>query len=276
MSFNIHNKTKPLSDEDLPFNTNNVLIPKSFIKEQLELYGVDSVITDKDYKGFLLATTHRSYCTFKNTTLQVANEKCPENCIPLQSSSMEKLEFLGDAILQAAVTIYLSDRYFEDQDVEEDFVSRIRVEIVKGRALSNFAKTLGLDKYVIMSKQVEDKGGRTNFHILEDSFEAFLAAIFKAKGFEACRVWITNFLEENVDFSELAKNKNYKDIFVKAMNQKYGYNPQFFDIEKDNTNLYHVNAKDPVNNVIMGFGKGETKKEAQHEASKMALNKYFT
>jgi ribonuclease-3 len=91
--------------------------------------------------------------------------------------SYERIEFLGDALLGMIVANYLYTR-FPDQN--EGFLSKIRTKIVNGRMLGYLSDKIGFPKFAIISKQVEETGGRNNFKIMEDIFEAFIGALFLA------------------------------------------------------------------------------------------------
>jgi len=267
----IHNKTRlDVSDEELPFNLRNKLIPK----ETLEKI-IGAPVTEEQYKSCLIGTVHRSYCTYKNTDFAKANERCPEGCVPIQEVSYEKREFLGDSILGVCVTDYIYERYAHRSDVDEGFLSAMRTQLVNGRTLAKFADTIGLTQYIIMSQQVEEGGGRTNFHILEDAFEALIAGVYEVRGFEGTRAWVREFLEKNVDFSAIADKRDWKDKLVKVMIQTLGTGPQFFDLESNKGNgEYKVVVKD-ASGTVLGIGTGDSKKAAQHDASRIALQTHF-
>ena len=92
----------------------------------------------------------------------------------------ERMEFLGDSVLSLIVANYLFHKY-PDQD--EGFLTRIKTKLVNGTQLAKLAKKINLGKHILMSNHVENIKGRDSQKILEDTFEAFLAAIFKDLGF---------------------------------------------------------------------------------------------
>jgi dsRNA-specific ribonuclease len=99
--------------------------------------------------------------------------------VPLQSMCNETYEFLGDTILNSVIGTYLYDRY---RDQNEGFMTKTRTKMVRGTTLGELAKRLGLNKWIIISQHVESEGGRDNLRILEDLFEAFIAAIYLDNG----------------------------------------------------------------------------------------------
>ena len=125
----IHNKTKIIQQEELPYNNNNKLLKD----EDLKKFFNNNGLNDINYNNINLYRTafiHKSYCTMKNTDFKTSNINCPNDCIPLQDMSYERLEFLGDAILNMIVANYL---YFRFPDQNEGFLSKIRTRIVNGK-----------------------------------------------------------------------------------------------------------------------------------------------
>ena len=170
----IHNKTKELENDELPYNSLNIILED----KDLTNFFSENGLNDVKYNNLNLyrnAFIHKSYCTMKNSDFISGNSKCPSNCIPLQDISYERLEFLGDSILGMIIANYLYER-FPDQN--EGFLSKIRTKIVNGKMLGFLSDKIGFPKFAIISKQVEDAGGRTNYKIMEDIFEAFIGALF--------------------------------------------------------------------------------------------------
>ena len=118
----IHNKTKEIESDDLPFNNTNIILKDTDLREFFDQNGLES-ITYNNINLYRNAFIHKSYCTMKNADFETGNIKCPSDCIPLQEMSYERLEFLGDSILGMVVANYLYER-FPDQN--EGFLSRIR------------------------------------------------------------------------------------------------------------------------------------------------------
>jgi ribonuclease-3 len=123
----------------------------------------------------------------------------------------ERMEFLGDSVLSLIVANYLYHKY-PDQD--EGFLTRIKTKLVNGTQLAKLARQINLGKYILLSNHVENINGRNSQKILEDAFEAFLAAIFKDLGFDAVNSFIINIIE-TLDFNEVLLEDNYKDLLLK-------------------------------------------------------------
>ena len=262
--------------DTLPYNSKNKLINEFDVQTLFKKYEVDRKLNDINI--YRKSMVHKSYCTRKNENFLNGNTKCPSDCLPLQEESNERLEFFGDSILNMTVADYLFERY---PDENEGFLTRMRTKLVNGKMLAFLSEKVGFYKYIILSKQIEENEGRMNTNILEDAFEAFIAAVyidFGAYGFEVAKEWIINVIEYHLDFSELIKqNNNHKDIFLKHYQQNFSCMPRFYEMGIDTTNIngkiYTICIKDKDNNII-SIGKGQNKKEAENDAAKIALEQY--
>lgn len=257
--------SKPL----VPFNPQNVLLTKEVAESFLKKYDVQHHINNIDI--YRCAMVHKSYCTRKNENFLEGNVSCPVDCIPLQEESHERLEFLGDSVLGKVVAAYLFERF---PDESEGFLTRTRTKLVNGKMLANLCKKVGLTPYILLSIQIEESGGRTMTNILEDTFEAFIGAIFRDLGDDAAYDWITNVIEEHIDLADLIRqNNNYKDMLLKYMQQNMGFVPRFYEKDNEivnNQKVYQVHLKGQ-NNEIISIGTGSNKKEAENDAAKKAL-----
>jgi ribonuclease III len=264
-----------ITTEMLPYNTKNVLINGIELSHILQEYSIGTPFIDLNI--YRKAFVHKSYCTRKNENFLNGNTKCPPGCLPLQEESNERLEFLGDSVLNMTVADYLFERY---PDENEGFLTRMRTKLVNGKMLAFLSEKVGLAKFILLSSQIEENDGRKNLNILEDTFEAFIAAIytdFGNHGFDKARDWIISVIETHLDFSDLVRqNNNHKDMFLKYYQQSYGVVPKFFEMNVDNSNsnarIYTVCIKD--GDTILSIGKGHNKKEAENEASRLALSQY--
>lgn len=262
------------ASDDLPYNNQNYLITLDDVRGLLIAYDVDGQINDLN--TYRKAFVHKSYCTRKNENFVTGNTNCPSGCLPLQEESNERYEFLGDSILNFTIAEYLYERYPKEN---EGFLTRMRTKLVNGKMLAYLSDLIGLNKYVLISKQIEDCDGRNNMNILEDLFESFIAAIFFDKGIECAKRWIANVIETNLDFSDLVRmNNNYKDIMLKYFQQNQGYVPKFFEVQVSASSdgkhrIFRLCLKDNKDSII-SFGEGKTKKEAENDAAKKAIMQY--
>jgi dsRNA-specific ribonuclease len=279
-----------LSD-DIPYNPANVLINETDLTNILSQFSINK--PPNDIAIYRKAFLHRSYCTRKNDNFLSGNQKCPPNCLPLQEESNERLEFLGDAIMNFVIADYLFERY---PDVNEGFLTKMRTKLVNGNMMAHLSTKIGLGKFVIISQQIEANNGRTNKNILEDVFEAFIGAIYidynslkintsgkipmldgTGTGFQTVYKWIVGVIETFVDFTDLVKQKsNPKDKFVKQCQHNFQWTPKFYELdiaEKQNRKIHTVCVKN-MNGDIIATGKGTSRKVAEFETASNAL-RYF-
>ena len=211
---------------DSPYNPRNILLDAQSLESILHIY--ESAEDNNKHVYFDLnlyrnAMVHRSYCTRKNENLLNGNVSCPSNCIPLQEESFERLEFLGDAVINLIIGKYLFERY---PDENEGFLTKLRTKLVNGIMLANFCVFAKIPPYILISKQIEESAGRSNKKLLEDCFEAFVGAMFMdlsacsaCSAYPIVEMWIIALLEQNIDLTDLI-NTN-KDIFIKYYQHNY-------------------------------------------------------
>ena len=256
---------------ELPYNPVNVLTDIAGVNRILSEYS--DTVRVRDINVYRKAFVHRSYCTRKNENFVNGNTQCPQNCLPLQEESNERLEFMGDAVVNLVVGRYLFNRY---PDENEGFMTRIRTKLVNGVMLAHFGSIIGIDKHILLSKQIEENEGRTNKKVLEDGFEAFVGAMLKDTGsYDNVEDWIVNLIESNIDFAELiSSNTNYKDMLIKNFQHSYNTSPRFFEMSVTTTSSggkkYTICVKG-INNEVLGIGSGPSKKQAENEASRVVL-----
>ena len=292
----LHNKTQVVADDELPYNSDNVLINEDDICFLFDKYGLKGV-KPNNINLYRNAFVHKSYCTMKNADFITGNQRCPSDCLPLQEMSYERLELLGDSILELCVTKYLFDRY---PDQNEGFISKLRTKIVNGKMLGHLSGLIGFSKFAIISKQIEQSQGRDNYKILEDIFEAFLGAIvmdfqsevdeikfpenipksiipISGTGIHFAEIWIITIIEKFIDLSELIQSKtNYKDMLVRYMQHTFQDNPKFFEINveiRNNKKVFIYCVKNR-SGAILGTAYGESKKDAENNSAKAALVYY--
>ena len=260
----------------IPYNINNILIKENDIITILKNNDVH-IENINHIEYFHEAFIHKSYCKktiYPNHILDAAKKEINNiNLLELRTNSYERLEYLGDSIIKAAVRTYLIERYM-DQD--EGFLTRLQTKIEDKYNLAMMSKKLGLEKYFIISKQIEMLNGRNLNKIHEDIFEAFIGALYKSNGYEFCLLLIVNLLETLIDWSEkLYCDNNYKDYLLRIFHQKKWNEPIYTTIKTDglpHQRKYIMGINNPnENNTYLGYGLGNTKKEGEQKASKMAL-----
>lgn len=195
----------------------------------------------------------------------------------LQLNHYQRLELMGDAVIQLIVTEYLFNSYPE---FSEGTLSLCRQKIVEEPFLAYLARTINLGNYLFLGKGEEKNGARDRNSLLCDNLESIFGAIYIDLGFkEARKIFmnqfeelINNFIEEKrngneVDFKdfktklqERIQNDDRGSITYKVISEE--------DIE-DNTKLFTVVVE--VDGIRFGEGKGKSKQEAEQEAAKAAL-----
>ena len=162
-------------DETLynPYNDVNKEITIKELKKILNSFNVYYDI--KNIELFRRAFIHRSYVKPSKLNDDVTLTICPPNCLELKSSSNERVEFLGDGVLENITKFYLYKR-FPDED--EGFMTEKKIALVKNDHIGKLAYKMGLHQWYILSRNAEEKKIRNNFKKLGCLFEAFLGALF--------------------------------------------------------------------------------------------------
>jgi len=181
----------------------------------------------------------------------------------------ERLEFLGDSVLDAVVADFL---YFKFPQEDEGFLTQMRSKIVNGESLSVLARKLKLNRLVVTNtnQNISKK------HIYEDAFEAFLGAMYLDKGYEVVRKYIIKFiLNKHIDIETLlAVNTNYKSQLIE-WSQKTKNETEFYtDLENPQSRYFICYIR--INRETICTALGMSKKEAEQKAARVALEKIET
>lgn len=214
-------------------------------------------ISIKDGNLFLCAFTHRSYL----------NEH-PS----YENPSNERLEFLGDAVLQLLSSEYLYESYPEKPEGD---LTNYRSAIVNTHSLSQEAKRLEYGSLLLLSKGEESTGGREREYILANTFEAVLGALYLQDGLATCREFVKRELFHKVE--DIVKNNLYKDAksqFQELAQEKTGFTPSYEVLDSwgaDHEKTFRVGVY--LNNELYGEGEGPSKQKAEQEAAIEALDK---
>lgn len=276
-----------------PYNPKNRLLNKNDVQNILKRYQVFNNINDLSV--FQRAFVHESYSIpYIRHVMErdeVSLDPCPDGIVPLQSESYERLEFLGDRVIELVMADYVYNRY-PDQD--EGFLSRIKVSLVNGIMLSHFARTIGLGKFLLCSKTQEDREQlRLRDHVLEDVFEAFIGAIFldfngdkpgqlapylSGLGFHVAQKFLINLLEDEnteVDMTELIlEDGNIKDQLVRYYRRAHQTTLTFRTVRTEGHGLdkvFVVQVIDDKTKKIIGEGEASSEKQGHHEAARNIL-----
>ena len=199
------------------------------------------------------ALTHSSY----------ANERWHNSLL-----SNERLEFLGDSILGMAVAAYL---YHNFPDRPEGELTRMRADMVCETSLAKIAVQLDLGKHLLLGHGEERFGGRTRASILADAVESVIAACFLDGGIDAAKGIITRFVLCNVPVSKL-QNADYKTALQELVQQKKNQTLCYRLVGESGPDHDKVfTAQVLLNDQVVGEGSGSSKKRAEQDAARVAL-----
>ena len=253
-----------------PFNLNNKLINPTDIINVMETLNINNFKVN-NILLYQTAFIHKSYC---KELYEDTDFKNIDRSLDLQEYSYETMEFLGDSILGSIVSSYLYERFYKIYNQNEGFLTYLKNRIVCGESLAVLSKKIGLNKFIVISKHIEDScDGRNNLNILEDVFEAFIGAIFLDNNYETIKEILLNIIEKYIDFTDIIiKNNNHKEQIIKYLQHNYKENPKYKDINSDNNKLYRCELL--FQDKVISKGEGKSKKKAQQDASRNALIYY--
>jgi ribonuclease-3 len=213
-------------------------------------------ITIKDFDLFTTAFTHRSYLN------EHQSYELPSN---------ERLEFLGDAVLQ----LLSSEHLYKNYPNPEGDLTNYRAAVVCTESLAKEANRLKYGSYLLLSKGEEASGGRQREYILANTFEAVLGAIFLQEGLDVCRKFVQKELFYKVD--DVINSKSYKDAkseFQEKAQEKLGVTPSYVVLDSwgpDHEKKFKVGVY--LSREEYGVGEGASKQKAEQEAAIKALDK---
>ena len=224
----------------------------------------ENVIKAEDFLGvrfknkelLFQALTHRSYSFEKDL-----------------SETNEKLEFLGDSVLNLIVTEYI---YHEFPSLTEGDLAKLRANVVNANFLAEIARKLHIGECLLMGKGAEQTGGRTRVSILGDALEAVIGAIYLDQGMTAAKEFVLNNFRDLIDKrASMGQFGDPKTRLQELVMAKYGNIPRYRTVEEfgpvhDRSFVVKVY----INDHVWGQGVGKSKKKAEQEAAKEALLKF--
>lgn len=259
----------PYNDEDIfqseeglifnPYNNLNAEITLNDIQSILTKYGLPPIVNN--IKLYKRAFVHRSYTKrpqLENNKQNITIVEKPEDCMPLKTKSNERLEFLGDGVLELIAKYYLYRRFPKEN---EGFMTEKKIAIVKNEAIGKIAFEMHLNNWLILSKHAEEKKIRTNFKKLGCLFEAFLGALFldlnkidvkdeekwfenvfvTGPGFQMAQKFVENIFESHIDWQELLQNDdNYKNILQVKIQKEFKVTPHYLQIDHDDEHGFRM------------------------------------
>lgn len=210
----------------------------------------------KNHDLLLEALTHRSYL----------NER-PD----WHLNHNERLEFLGDAVLELIVT----ENLFKEHSEPEGILTSWRAALVNSSILAEISKKLDINEYVLLSQGERKDNGRARQYILANALEAIIGAIYLDQGYEETK----KFIEKNIlsEFSRILDQKLYKDpksFFQEKAQEIENITPSYKVLDEwgpDHSKTFKVGVY--LNEELVGVGIGPSKQEAQQKAAEEALHK---
>lgn len=183
----------------------------------------------------------------------------------------ERLEFLGDAVLELAVSQYL---YRNNPDMPEGEMTKLRAAIVCEASLTVFAKQSNFGQYILLGKGEDKTGGRQRPAILADAFEAFLGALYLDQGFDAVLNFLNTHIFPTLTVDTSTSVMDYKSHLQEIVQQQKDRKIEYQIISEQGPSHHkEFIAQVMIQGEPAGKGNGRTKKEAEQKAAKAALEK---
>ena len=265
-----------------PWNPKNREITPSDVIPILKRYGWKGRIQKFDL--FSQACCHKSYVDRPELWREQEDHgdemtmaPRPEDCLPLRRCDNEELEYLGDRVLGLITASYVSKRY---PGQGEGFLTRILSRIVNNKQLGILAKDVGMSRWIILSRHMEDVcDGRNNLRIMGSMFEAWFGALYlqeeeAGRGLQQCHDLLVRILEEHIDFVQIIiEDTNYKDQLLLKFQTLYHIPPRYKEIEvvgPPHDRMFTMGVLDPMDRVV-AVSTARNKKVAEQEASRLAL-----
>ncbi len=226
---------------------------KDYVKFAKEMLGVEF----KDVGYLIKAFTHRSYLNEHRKSVSEHNER---------------MEFLGDAVLELVVTEYLHGNFKDPEGV----LTNWRSALVRTESLSAAANKLGFRDYLRLSRGEKAGSERARQQIEANAFEAVIGAIYLDQGYEAVQKFITENIITTLD--GILKSGSWRDAkshLQEVAQSEEGATPSYRVIEEegpDHDKIFTLGVY--IDDELRGKGKGNSKQEAQQEAAQKALEHY--
>ena len=235
-----------------PYNENNKEITLNDVQSILKNYGITA--SPHNLNLYKRAFIHKSYTKRPNLENQTANITIvlqPDHTMNLKTKSNERLEFLGDGVLECITKYYLYRRF---PKADEGFMTEKKIALVKNEHIGKLSLDMNLHPWFVISKHAEEKNTRTNLKKLGCLFEAFLGALFldfnkisikdedkwfdnlfvTGPGFQMAQIFIENVFEKHVDWMKLINtDDNFKNQLQVKIQKEFKTTPDYIEISKD-------------------------------------------
>ena len=256
-----------------PYNSKNISITIDNVKSILQKYGVscDKIFNINLYKR---AFIHRSYVKrpkLENIENNITIAEKPEKCMSLRTKSNERLEFLGDGVLECITKYYLYRRFPKEN---EGFMTEKKIALVKNEHIGRLAYEMGLHKWYVISNHAEEKKTRTNLKKLGCLFESFLGALFldfnkisikdedewfknvfvTGPGFQMAQIFVETIFEKHVNWVKLiSEDDNYKNILQVKIQKEFKVTPTYMVISEDEDIGYTIGVYLSINVAVQNI-----------------------
>ena len=203
-----------------------------------------------------LSLVHRSYL----------NERDKDEDI---SEHNERLEFLGDAVLELVVTEFL----FKEYDLDEGVMTAVRAALVNYKYIGDVGNNLELDQVILISKGEREELGKARLSIVADCVEAIIGAIYLDGGIAPASDFISKFILSGAH--DIIQNKSYKDFKtqLQELSQKHTHNTPYYKViateGKDHEKIFTIGVW--VGSKRLAIGEGRSKQEAETTAAEKAI-----
>ena len=250
-------------DDDVFYSADGTLIynPYNPINKEITLNEVQSILNEfgitanvNNFELYKRAFIHRSYTKRPKLENEMSNVKIadqPPNCMSLKTKSNERLEFVGDGVLELITKYYLYRRFPKE---DEGFMTEKKIALVKNEHIGKLAYQMRLNKWFVLSRNTEEKNTRNNLKKLGCLFEAFIGALFLdfnkinvsdehgwfkntfvcGPGFQMAQIFIESVFEKFVDWQQLINfDDNFKNILQVKVQKEFKTTPAYLEISRD-------------------------------------------
>lgn len=249
-----------------PYNPVNKEITENEVCNILKNYGVYSKIYNLElYKRAFVHSSYTKKSDTENAKLNITISEKPNNCLSLKTKSNERLEFIGDGVLELITKYYLYRRF---PKADEGFMTEKKIAIVKNEHIGNLALKMKLNRWLLLSRHAEEKNTRNNLKKLGCLFEAFIGAIFLdfnkidiydeqgwfhntficGPGFQMTQIFVENVFNKHVNWTKIIRiDDNYKNILQVMIQKEFKTTPDYLEIIDDENNSDISDNSDSVN-----------------------------
>lgn len=232
-----------------PFNSENNEITLNDVQSILKKYGINAPVNNIElYKRAFIHSSYIKRPAVENKANGVTIIKCPKDCMDLKTKSNERLEFIGDGVLELITKYYLYRRF---PKADEGFMTEKKIAVVKNEHIGRLAYEMQINKWLVISKYAEEKKIRTNLKKLGCLFEAFIGALFldfnkisvkddecwfqdvfvTGPGFQMAQIFVENVFESHIDWVKLINtDDNFKNILQVKVQKEFKTTPAYIEM----------------------------------------------